>query len=246
MLFPIGDNNADRKITPVVNYTLIAINIAVFVLLQKLGMNDSFTYAYCTVPAEILTGKDIVANGQNIFHEVIGHKHNLPNLMPTPIPVYLTLLSSTFLHGGLAHLLGNMLYLWIFGDNIENRLGSGRYLLFYLGTGIIASLCHVFSVYFQGGNPYIPCVGASGAISAVMGAYIYLFPRNSVTVLLGIFPMRVPAFIALGAWIGFQILNGLGIIGSSNGGGVAYAAHIGGFIAGFILIGMLDKEKFKR
>jgi membrane associated rhomboid family serine protease len=241
MFIPIGDDNSDRKITPIVTYCLIVANIIVFVIFQKLGMGDSFTYAFSTVPAEILTGKDIITNPTQQIDAATGHAFQIPGLLRTPIPVYLTLLTGIFMHGGIAHLGGNMLYLFIFGDNLENKLGHVKYLFFYLLTGGIASLSHVFATYFQGSNTLIPCLGASGAISAVLGAYVYLFPQNKVRVLLFYFPMMVPAFIALGAWIVFQVASGMGFLGG-KGDGVAYAAHIGGFVAGFILISMFANK----
>ncbi len=243
MIFPYSDDNSDRKIPPIVNYFFILVNILVFVVLQKFGTNDLFTYAYSTVPAEILTGKDIITAGNKITYEVTQQALELPPLYKTAIPVYLTTITSMFMHGGISHIAGNMFFLHLFGDNIENKLGHGKYFIFYIATGIIASLSHVFATHFQGANPYIPCLGASGAISAVMGAYLYLFPQNKVRALFLYFPVTVPAVIALGAWIGFQIIQGLGFLGG-NGSGVAYAAHIGGFIAGFILISLFaPKEK---
>ena len=130
-MIPIGDDNSDRRITPVINYALIAINILVFIFLQGMGSNVLFTYAYSTVPAEILQGRDIITEAQRIVDQATGQEYLIPGLQATPIPVYLTLITSMFMHGGWAHLLGNMLYLWVFGDNIENKLGHGRYLLFY-------------------------------------------------------------------------------------------------------------------
>ncbi|HEY3250108.1 MAG TPA: rhomboid family intramembrane serine protease, partial [Ignavibacteria bacterium] len=151
-------------------------------------------------------------------------------------PVYFTLITSMFMHGGLAHIAGNMLYLWIFGDNIENAIGHKRYLFFYLLCGIIASLSHVFATKLLGQNPFIPSLGASGAISGILGAYILLYPRRRVTMFLFRFITHVSAFWAIGIWIVFQLINGMGMLGGSEAGGVAYAAHIGGFIAGLILI----------
>ena len=221
-MLPIGDDDSDRRFAPFINYLLIAINILVFVFLQGMGGNEKFTYAFSTVPAEILTGKDI-ATGV---------------LEPTPISVYLTLITSMFMHGGWAHLLGNMLFLWIFGDNIENRIGHLRYLIFYLVCGIIASLSHVF---VSGSSSLIPSLGASGAISGVLGGYLLLFPSRRVRVIMGRGITEVPAFVALGIWIVFQIISGLGMLGGDKtGGGVAYAAHIGGFIAGLLLIKLFD------
>lgn len=218
-MIPIGDNDSDRKRTPFVNYILIAINILVYVLYQGMGTNDAFILSYATVPEEILTGADVTRNGLGV----------------TPIPVYLTLITSMFMHGGLAHLGGNMLYLWVFGDNLENRMGHMKYLVFYLLTGLIASLTHVFASQLFGKDLLIPSLGASGAISGVLGGYLLLFPKNQVRVLVIGTIMHVPAFITLGLWIGLQLLSGWGSIGA-EGGGVAYAAHIGGFIAGMILV----------
>ena len=227
-MLPIGDDNADRRIAPLINYALIAINVLVFVLLQGMGGNEKFTYAYSTVPAEILTGRDIAT----------------AMLEPTPVPVYFTLITSMFMHGGWAHLLGNMLFLWVFGDNIENRIGHARYLIFYLVCGIIASLSHVF---ISGASSEIPSLGASGAISGVLGEYLLLFPSRRVRVMMGRGVGEVPAFVALGIWIVFQIINGMGMLGGDGtGGGVAYAAHIGGFIAGLALIKLFDIGGTKR
>lgn len=241
MLFPIGDENADRRTTPIVNYVLILINILVFVFLQGLGSNERFTYAFSTVPAEIITGRDIVTRDRILEHPVTGQTVEMPGLQPTVIPVYLTLITSMFMHGGIAHIFGNMLFLWIFGDNIEDRLGHIRYAIFYLVCGVLAGLAHVFStVLFAGENQaslLIPSLGASGAISGVLGGYLLLFPTRRVIVIISWFVTQVPAFIAIGLWFVFQLISGLGVLGSgSQAGGVAYAAHIGGFIAGLILI----------
>src|ERR1051326_238746 len=188
MLFPIADDNQDRGSTPIVNYMLIAINILVFVFLQGLGSNDRFTYAFSTVPAEIVTGHDIVTRDRVLIQPVTGQQVEIPGLQPTPIPVWLTLITSMFMHGGIAHIFGNMLFLWIFGDNVEDTLGHLRYLIFYLVGGIIASLAHVFTtVAFYGAHSeqaLVPSLGASGAISAVLGGYIMLFPQRRVTVIM--------------------------------------------------------------
>jgi membrane associated rhomboid family serine protease len=243
MLFPISDDNSDRRRTPYVNYIFIIVNVLVFIFLQGMGNNYQFTYAFSTVPAEIITGSDIVTAAHTEVNPVTGQKFFYPGLEPTPIPVFLTTITSMFMHGGWMHLIGNMLYLWIFGDNIESRLGHVRYTIFYLLCGIIASLSHVAVTFFSPSNPYIPSLGASGAISAVLGAYLLLYPNKRVNMLL-LFRIvfAVPAWVALGFWIVLQIVSGLGIFGGGNDG-VAYAAHIGGFIAGMLLIKMFDKEK---
>jgi membrane associated rhomboid family serine protease len=235
MIFPIGDDNSDRTTTPIVNYALIAINILVFVFLQQLGSNEQFTYAFSTVPAEILTGQD-VARPIPIRDPISGSVAGVIEHQPTPFSVYLTLLTSMFMHGGIAHIFGNMLYLWIFGDNLEHSMGHARYLVFYLLCGLLASLAHVFTS--SGGSSFIPSLGASGAISGVLGGYLVLHPRRRVRVLLLRFLTEVPAVVAIGLWFAFQLINGLGMLGggSQEGGGVAYAAHIGGFIAGVVLV----------
>ena len=239
MLFPISDDNTDRHLTPYINYLLIAINVLVFIMLQGMGNNLHFTYAYSTVPAEILQGIDIVTNDL-LEKNAAGIIERSPGLQVTPTPVYFTMLTSMFMHGGWAHLLGNMLYLWIFGDNIENRLGHTRYLLFYIVCGVIASLSHVLATNFFGQDTLVPSLGASGAISGILGSYMLLFPRRKVHALfLGIFLVTVPSIVALGVWIALQLVSGVGSIGAT-GGGVAYAAHIGGFIAGLVLIKFFD------
>ena len=235
-MFPIGDDNSDRTITPYVNYLIIALNVIVFIFLQGLSGDSAFTYSYSTVPGEILTGHDIVTDPSVFTDPNSGQRFSVPGLGPTNIPVYFTLISSMFMHGGIAHIAGNMLYLWIFGDNIENALGHKRYLLFYLLCGIIASLSHVFATKLLGQNLLIPSLGASGAISGVLGAYILLFPRRRVTMFFVRLITHVSAFWAIGIWIVFQIVSGLGMLGGSDTGGVAYAAHIGGFLAGLLLI----------
>ena len=245
MLFPIADDNTDRTGAPVVNYVIILLNVLVFVFLQGLGSNDKFTYAFSTVPAEIISGRDIATEDRVLEHPVTGQEIEMPGLQKTPIPVYLTLITSMFMHGGIAHIFGNMLFLWIFGDNIEHRLGHLRYGIFYLVCGILAGLAHVIStVVFAGDNQaslLIPSLGASGAISGVLGGYILLFPTRRVTVLLSYFVTQVPAFIAIGLWFVFQLISGLGMLGSgSQAGGVAYAAHIGGFVAGLALIKVFE------
>src|SRR2546421_8567306 len=240
MLFPIADENIGRRTTPVVNYLLILVNVLVFVFLQGFGTNEKFTYAFSTVPAEIITGKDIATRDRIVVQPVTGQRFEMPGLQPTPIPVYLTLITSMFMHGGIAHIFGNMLFLFIFGDNIEDRLGHIRYLIFYFVCGIIAGLSHVLATALFATDPaslLVPSLGASGAISGVLGGYILLFPTNRVLVILGWFATPMPAFVAIGLWFVFQLINGLGVLGSgSQAAGVAYAAHIGGvfFWLGFI------------
>jgi membrane associated rhomboid family serine protease len=237
MFFPIGDDNRDRRITPIINYLLVAINILVFVFLQGCGTNQKFTYAYSTVPAEIITGRDVVTPSKKYEDPNTGEIYTVYGLQPTPGSVYITLITSMFMHGGIAHIFGNMLFLLIFGDNIENRIGHFRYLIFYLVCGIIADFAHVYSTFIFNGNLFVPTLGASGAISGVLGAYLLLYPTRKVKVIIFYFLSEVPAIVAIGIWFLFQIVSGLGLLGGGTGNsGVAYGAHIGGFIAGFILI----------
>jgi len=243
MLLPIGDDNRDRQITPVVNYLLIVLNIFVFIYWQRLGTDIPFTFGYATVPGEILTGHDIVTHSRIIHDPVSGQAIHMPGLQTTPIPVYLTLITSMFMHGGIAHIAGNMLYLWIFGDNLENAMGHVRYLVFYLLCGILAGLSHVFSAAWLNQSTLVPSLGASGAISGVLGGYILLFPGRSVHVwvILGI--ISLPAFLVVGLWFVFQLINGMGMLGGNEAaGGVAYAAHIGGFVAGLLLVKLFARK----
>src|ERR1700752_501790 len=243
MVFPLYDDNSDRTTVPIVNYAIIGLNIIVFVFLQQLGTNDQFTYAFSTVPLEIITGRDVVTPSR-VVETVNGQRMLIPGLGVTPLSVYLTLITSMFMHGGIAHIAGNMLFLWIFGDNIEDRLGHVKYLIFYLLCGIIASLSHVFATGVfatDQSSLLVPSLGASGAISGVLGGYILLHPKRRVTVILFRFLTDVPAYVAIGIWFAFQLISGLGMLGSgSQQGGVAYAAHIGGFIAALVLIKFFD------
>lgn len=235
-MFPLSDDNSAVSTPAVVTIILIVANVLVFILFQGAGGNEGFTYAFSTVPAEIASGKDIagaVTIQDPITHDTAG----TIQLGKTPISVYLTLLTSMFMHGGWAHLLGNMWFLWIFGDNLEHVMGHLKFLLFYLLCGVVAGLAHVFATTLFGGNPYIPSLGASGAISGVLGGYILLFPQQRVRVMIMRMITDVPAYVALGMWFVFQLISGMGILGDdSQSGGVAYAAHVGGFVAGLLFV----------
>ena len=222
-MFPIGDEHNGRRLTPVVNYALIAVNILIF--FYQLTLADTrfdpelaeLIFRWGAIPAEISEGSDLV-----------------------------TLLTSQFLHGGWLHLGGNMLFLWVFGDNIEDTMGHYSYLFFYLLCGVIAGLAQVV----VDPNSEIPLVGASGAISGVLGAYITLFPNGKIRTLipLGFIPLifLIPAWIQIGLWALLQFFNGfasLGIETQEVGGGVAYFAHIGGFLAGVVLVWLFRDEE---
>ncbi|CAN5488857.1 rhomboid family intramembrane serine protease [soil metagenome] len=226
-MFPIGDDNSDRRIQPIVNYSIIGTNILVFLLLQQFGNNEAFTNAFALVPKEITTGVDI--SGVQVLGSGAGQTVKLM-LYASPLPVYFNFFSSMFMHGDIMHIFGNMLFLWIFGDNLENAAGHIRYGIFYLLCGVAAAVGQIVI----GPDSVIPMLGASGAISGVLGGYVLLFPNRPVRAIIFNFVTTVPAFVAIGIWIVYQIV--LGYLTPSGGGGVAYAAHIGGFVAGLVTI----------
>lgn len=240
-MLPIGSDDSDLRETPFVTYGLIAINVLVFVFLQGFGTNDAFTYSYSMVPYEFLSGHDIVtvrASGDREFLLDVDTKEPLEivpgslRLGPTPRPVQITLLTSLFMHGSFMHLLGNMLFLWIFGKHLEDALGTVRFLAFYLVAGLSASVIHIIFNQSLPGS-IIPTLGASGAISGVLAGYVMLFPHKMIGVIVGFFAVELPAWVFIGVWFGFQVINGLN---DPNGGGIAYSAHIGGFLIGLALI----------
>jgi membrane associated rhomboid family serine protease len=202
-MFPIGDDDSARRTVPLVTYVLIALNVLFFFAEQSGG--DAFVGKWAFVPRRFLA--------------------NPSGDVPT-------LFTSMFMHAGWVHLGGNMLYLWIFGDNVEDRFGHIKFVIFYLLCGLAATVAQLaFSV---GSN--VPNLGASGAIAGVLGAYILLFPQGRVKVLQGQQVIQVPALIVIGIWIVLQFFSGIGsIANSAQTGGVAYMAHIGGFLAGFVL-----------
>jgi len=230
-MLPIGDEDQPGGL-PIVNLAIIGLNVLVFVLLQL--PNDAFTMGYSVIPAEITHGVDLVGP---VTIALPDGTSAVITEAPGPSPLWLTLFTSTFMHGGWTHIGGNMLFLFIFGDNVEKFLGSVRYLVFYLVCGLVASYTQVLS------NPdsVIPSLGASGAISGVLAAYIVYFPRNPVRVLVGLrFMTVVPAWMMIGLWALLQFVSGIGSIAvTDQTGGVAYWAHIGGFIAGVVLAFLL-------
>ncbi len=226
-MFPIGDQNEPGRGIAWVTLALIAANVIVFLLLQQGGADQAFTYGYSAIPFEVTHGVDLVGP--------VSTPDGVIPMTPGPSPIQLTLLTSLFMHGSWLHIGGNMLFLWIFGDNVEHRMGAVAYLLFYLAAGVIASLAQIML------DPAsrIPTLGASGAISGVLGAYIVLYPTNQVTVFVLRFLTRVPAVAAIGIWIVLQFLDfGASVQSQQTSGGVAYMAHIGGFAAG-LLVGLV-------
>jgi membrane associated rhomboid family serine protease len=214
-MIPLQDDNP-TELTPVVTIAFIALCVLVFFYQAGLPPRpgEAFVFQYGAIPALLFGDAD------------------LPPSLAVGIPAYATLLTSMFLHGGWMHLVGNMLYLWIFGNNVEDVMGHARFVVFYLTCGALAALSHAVT----DPTSTIPMVGASGAISGVLGAYILLFPRAHVLVFMpGIGMMRVTAAVVLGLWFVMQLLSGGMSIGGP-GGGVAFFAHIGGFVAGMVLI----------
>jgi membrane associated rhomboid family serine protease len=202
-MLPIGDDDSARRTFPIVTYALIALNVLFFIV--ELSGGDTFIGTWAFVPSRFLAN---------------------------PVGDFLTIFSSMFMHAGWVHLGGNMLYLWIFGDNVEDRFGHIPFIFFYLLCGIAATFAQLaFSI-----GSDIPNLGASGAIAGVLGAYILLFPQGKVRVLQGQQVIQVSALIVIGLWIVLQFFSGIGsITNTADTGGVAYMAHIGGFAAGFLL-----------
>ncbi|WP_094546174.1 rhomboid family intramembrane serine protease [Rubricoccus marinus] len=224
MLFPLSDDDRRLSGPALVTWFLILANVGFFFVQAA---DAEFTYAWSTVPYEITSGQDI-ANEVPVGAATMSEIPQRPGPGPAPM-IYLTLITSMFMHGGLMHIGGNMLYLWIFGDNVEHRFGHAPFLVFYLVSGLAAS----FAQIALDPDGLIPSLGASGAISGVLGAYLVLFPRNKVNAIFFFRVVSVPAFLVLGVYIVFQFVDGWGAIFSTEQmGGVAYGAHIGGFVAG--------------
>ncbi len=202
-MLPIGDDDSARRTVPLVTYGLIALNVLFFIV--ELTGGDAFIGKWAFVPSRFLAN---------------------------PIGDFLTLFTAMFMHAGWLHLAGNMLYLWIFGDNVEDRFGHVKFIIFYLICGLAATFAQLaFSI-----GSDVPNLGASGAIAGVLGAYILLFPKSRVRILQGSQVIQVSALIVIGIWIVLQFFSGIGsIVSTAQTGGVAYMAHIGGFVAGFLL-----------
>ena len=225
-MFPLRDDNP-VTITPFVTWAIIAVNVVVFLYQICLAPNESqlFVYKFGSIPA-------VVVGGQH-----------LP-MAAAAVPPVLTLVTGMFLHGGFMHLIGNMWFLWIFGNNIEEAMGHLRYFAFYIICGLLASIGNILAYP----DSTIPTIGASGAIAGAMGAYIMLYPRARVWTLIFIIffikLMYIPAWIVLGFWIVLQFLNG-SMAGAQNAGGVAFWAHVGGFIAGILLVGLFKRREVR-
>jgi rhomboid family protein len=203
-MLPIGDDNTGRRITPVVTYILIALNVLFF--LVEMSGGEAFIQRWAFVPRRFLAD---------------------------PAGDFATLFTAMFMHAGWLHLLGNMLYLWIFGDNVEDRFGHAKFVIFYLICGVAATFAQLaFSA-----DSAVPNLGASGAVAGVLGAYLLLYPKGQVRVMMGRGVVPAPALVVIGLWFALQLFSGIGSVASNvdDGGGVAYMAHVGGFVMGFLL-----------
>jgi membrane associated rhomboid family serine protease len=211
-MLPIGDDNTGRRITPVVTYILIALNVVFF--LVEMNGGEPFIQRWAFVPRRFLAD---------------------------PAGDFVTLFTAMFMHAGWLHLLGNMLYLWIFGDNVEDRFGHAKFVVFYLVCGVAATFAQLaFSA-----DSAVPNLGASGAVAGVLGAYLLLYPKGQVRVMMGRGVVPAPALVVIGLWFALQLFSGIGSVASTvdEGGGVAYMAHVGGFVMGFLLTFVLRGKR---
>ncbi len=235
MLFPIADDNRGISGPAYVTWFLLAINIVVFLLQLS---DESITYGWSVIPQEIMSGNDLI---ETQIVTVAGEDHAIPQAPGPPI-IYLTLLTHMFMHGGIGHIFGNMLYLWIFGDNIEHRFGHFWFFVFYIVSGLVAAFAQLMVSY----DSVIPSLGASGAIWGILGAYVVLFPRNKVKAIVFYMIVSIPAVFVIGLWSVLQVYQGFFAGGGSELGGVAHLAHIGGLVAGlamgFIAKGLMKAE----
>jgi membrane associated rhomboid family serine protease len=212
VFFPVGDDNSRRTRVPYVTLGLVALNVIVFLaelFANSQGGLEALVRQWSVIPADYARGAGIGG------------------------PMPWTIVTSMFLHGGWMHLIGNLVYLGIFGDNVESALGHLQYLAFYLLTGALGSIAHILTAP----GSTVPSLGASGAISGVLAAYLVLFPHNRVHVLIWFQVRQVPAILVIGLWAIFQFITGAGsLLSPREGGGVAYLAHVGGFVAGLLLL----------
>ena len=233
-MFPLRDENP-TELTPVVTFIIIALNVLVWVFVQQAGAGEGYLASLCTfaaIPADItggLSAGDVIQLGQDAACRVAGLG-------------WITVLTSMFMHGSWMHLIGNMWFMWVFGNNVEDSMGHIRFVIFYLLCGLLASVAHIVT----DPGSVVPTVGASGAISGIMGAYLVLYPRVRVqTLFFLIFIIRViplPAWVLLVQWFAIQIFSGVSTYGA-EGGGVAFWAHVGGFVAGVVLIKLFQRPQ---
>jgi membrane associated rhomboid family serine protease len=231
-MLPLNDPEVQRRRFPFVNYAIIILNFIVFIYMLRLTPmgSDIFIYKYGFIPLELTRGVSITSaqlpDGSSINFS-------------SSVPAWLTLFTAMFVHAGWLHILGNMLYLWVFGDNVEDRLGHFQYMFFYLFSGLMAAL---FQTIVDPSSD-VPNVGASGAIAGALGAYLMFFPSSRVRTLIFItiipFIVKIPALVLLLIWFLLQFASGIGSLGSADAGGIAYFAHIGGFLFGLAVAGVV-------
>jgi membrane associated rhomboid family serine protease len=241
MVLPLGDLEK-TSIVPFATYALIALNVVMF--LCQLEHGRAFTASYAATPYEITHDVDLpLSDDESLDLDLPPQlRRQLLDQEHVPFPVWMTLFTAMFLHGSPLHLAGNMLYLWIFGDNVEEVLGTWWYLLLYLSCGVMGTLLQIAA----GPDSVIPTLGASGAIAGVMGAYLVWFPHNQIRVLVFRFITQMPALLVIGAWILLQVGEGVGSLSHvSEMGGVAYLAHLGGAATG-ILVAFLFADRARR
>jgi len=249
MLIPLRDENP-RVIIPKVTYAIVALNIAVFLLQMGVGSDPKsdleFTLSYGLIPAAATgaTSEEIVGSREEDIYKQYGEQVKLDATVHSPL---ITIFTSMFMHGGFMHILWNMVFIWIFADNVEGLFGHTRFLIFYLICGIGAAIAQIIS----DPSSFIPMVGASGAIAGVLGAYMVSFPKAKVIAFLPFFfwwgmTMRIPALFYLGFWFLIQLTNGLGTIGLNTTGGVAWFAHIGGFVTGIGALYLMKAINIRR
>ncbi|MBI2935918.1 MAG: rhomboid family intramembrane serine protease [Chloroflexi bacterium] len=236
-MIPISDPDLRRRSWPYVTVALLLLNVAVFIYELSLGPLErtAFIYRWGLIPAELTRGRE--------FTELVTTGGVLD--IASPLPAWGMLFSSMFLHGGFMHVLGNMVYLWVFGDNVEDRLGHTKYLLFYLAAGIAAAWVQIAADV----NGRVPTIGASGAIAGVLGAYLLLYPQSRINTLVlwgFISIIRIPAVFLLGFWFVLQFFSGVGSLGVASQGGVAYWAHVGGFVAGALVVALYLRLRGER
>ncbi len=230
-MIPLHDDNPTRT-TPYVTISLIVGCLLFFLFQISVGLNAS-AYRFGLIPAELLRGVDVIYTGRGVG---VPPGTGVTNLEPA----WLTVFTSMFSHGGWMHIIGNMWFLWIFGNNVEEAMGRWRYLGFYLFAGVMAAAAQIG--LSQLGSQSIPMIGASGAVAGVLGAYLVLFPHSRVLTLVPIgllITTELPAVVVLGFWFVLELVRGLTSLGFERAGGVAYAAHVGGFITGLILARLL-------
>ena len=252
-MLPLRDENPTRH-TPYLTWALIGLNVAAFLFWEPISQSQfvqtRFFYCNALVPYEVVNQTNLVDAGSAAGGQALGIVRELGLAQACPDKSWLlSVFVSMFLHGGWLHIAGNMLFLWVFGNNVEDKVGHIPYLFFYLGAGVVATIAQV-GLFHTGQSAFVPNLGASGAVAGVLGAYMFMFPRRRVLTLLMFFfitTVYLPAFVVLGLWFVLQFFNGVAALSPAlqSGGGVAFWAHIGGFAFGALLAMLFfPRERF--